>query len=225
MSESTQYLRAGFVVFDARGQTQIREIPFRFNPENLARQLSVQQAGGGSGTDAGAADGGRNQNSDGKQGVVKESFKVTVRLDLDDLGVAMGDRSVSLGIAPEIAALEALVLPGSQRRANANATEPVTQRPGKAPTVLFVWGRRRVFPVRITGLNIQEQIFNKDLYPTRAEVEINLDVLQAEDAPGNSTVRTWAQQGLEDRADLAQTFDRSMAGHGSGLLGPWGRKA
>jgi hypothetical protein len=44
--------------------------------------------------------------------------------------------------------------------------------------VLFIWGRKRVMPVNITSLAINETEFNTDLSPTRATATVNLTVIE-----------------------------------------------
>lgn len=46
---------------------------------------------------------------------------------------------------------------------------------------LFVWGPRRVLPVRLTGFSITEQAYDPMLNPIRAEADLSLDVLSYND--------------------------------------------
>ena len=45
------------------------------------------------------------------------------------------------------------------------------------PVVLFVWGRKRILPVRVTTLTITETLYDTNLNPTHAEAVIGLRVL------------------------------------------------
>ena len=45
------------------------------------------------------------------------------------------------------------------------------------PVLIFVWGRQRIYPVRLTDVNIQEVEFNPNLNPTRVIAGISMQVL------------------------------------------------
>ena len=53
--------------------------------------------------------------------------------------------------------------------------------PLQAPLTLFVWGRHRVVPVRVTELSITEEAFDAQLNPIRAKVSLGLRVLSVDD--------------------------------------------
>lgn len=46
---------------------------------------------------------------------------------------------------------------------------------------LFVWGPKRILPVRISGLTINEEAFDTDLNPIRAKVSLEMAVLSYSD--------------------------------------------
>jgi len=46
---------------------------------------------------------------------------------------------------------------------------------------LFVWGRNRVVPVRITDLTVTEEAFDAHLNPIRARVSLGMRVLSVDD--------------------------------------------
>jgi hypothetical protein len=48
------------------------------------------------------------------------------------------------------------------------------------PVLIFVWGRQRIYPVRLTNLNIQEAEYNANLNPTRVTVGVQMQVLEGE---------------------------------------------
>ena len=54
--------------------------------------------------------------------------------------------------------------------------------------MLFVWGRQRVLPVRISSLKIDETLYNATLNPVRAEIEASLEVLGDADAKNDAIV-------------------------------------
>jgi hypothetical protein len=53
--------------------------------------------------------------------------------------------------------------------------------PPAAPFTLFIWGLKRVVPVRLDGFSIDEQEYDPNLNPIRAEVSLSLRVLSYND--------------------------------------------
>ena len=196
MIETSNYLRGAFIAYDPGGypndEQKKRTIPFRFNPEGLARSLSIEQAEGGEGTQGAGGGGGSSQseqNADAASGSLKESFSILIRLDFGDRLGAAEELDDELGLLPELAALEDMLHPAEyESEAASDDQEPVSQRAAR-PTVLFVWGRKRVFPVRITAMEISETMHDAQLVPLRAEVEVSLEVVSAAEARDNVAVQ------------------------------------
>jgi hypothetical protein len=53
--------------------------------------------------------------------------------------------------------------------------------PPEAPLTLFIWGFKRVVPVRLTTFSITEEAFDTGLNPIRAKVNLGLRVLNYQD--------------------------------------------
>lgn len=211
---TTRYLRAAFVAYEPDGYPDHRRVlPFRINPEALQRQLAVQQgqSSGAAGTPAAAGDAANEQSSDASSGAVQHSFSVTVRLDLADRHQSASNLDPELGVAPEIAAFEELMHPSETEAQQASEGSEAVQPRARRPTVLFIWGRKRVWPVRITGMTINELLYNTELYPTRAELQLTLEVLGAEDAAGNTAVAAALDFTDRHRRSLAQMFTDATA--------------
>jgi hypothetical protein len=197
-------------------------IPFRINPEGLSRQVAVEQGDAGGGTEGAAqpntADAGTEQASDASSGVTKESFTVQIRLDFADRLEAIQNLPEELGVSPEIAAIEDLLHPvESEADAASDGTEAVRQRQPRS-TVLFVWGRKRVLPVRITSITVNESVFNTQLYPVRAEIDVALEVLGEADARDNEAVSSALNFTNGNRRQMAQMFYERTADQGSSIL-------
>jgi hypothetical protein len=47
--------------------------------------------------------------------------------------------------------------------------------------VLFIWGKSRVVPVRVTEFSITEEAFDPNLNPIRAKVSLGLRVMSTDD--------------------------------------------
>ena len=121
-------------------------------------------------------------------------------------------------LAPEIAAIEDLLYPAEREAdASSDGTEPV--RPARPrPTVLFVWGCKRVLPVRIASLKIDESVYNTALNPVRAEIEAALEVLGEAEARADLAVRSALDKLMSDRRNLAQMYYQNTSVQGSNIL-------
>lgn len=216
------YLRGAFAAYQPRAllQDPPQLIPFRFNPEKLERTLDVNSGLGdggmeltGTSTEPGK---GNNRKPDSRSGSLTESFTVHLLFDFDDRHASMKVLPPELGIAPEIAALELLIEPVELELTKGDAkTAPRSAR----PTVLFIWGRTRVLPVRITSLTINETLFNAELNPTRAEAHVGLEVL-SEAEQGEPVVKAALQFTRGKRQALGRLFHAAAAAQGPGSILP-----
>jgi hypothetical protein len=81
-----------------------------------------------------------------------------------------------LGVYPMLSALELLMYVPA----------------GPAPLIVFVWGNRRILPVRVTELQVKEQQFDGALTPIQAELAVTVQVLKTADlAEGSEGRRLW----------------------------------
>ncbi|MDX6720788.1 MAG: hypothetical protein QOJ63_3042 [Solirubrobacteraceae bacterium] len=223
MSPELSYLRGAFIAYEPSGYPdKKRVIPFRFNPEALARQISVEAGqtppgteGAAAGSSAGPA---TEQSADAALGALKESFSVQIRLDFDDRDQSVSNLDAEFGIAPEIAAIEDLLYPAeTQSEASSDGSEPVRAKRAR-PTVLLVWGRKRVLPVRIASLAINESVYNNHLNPVRAEIEASLEVLGEAEARDDPAVRSALDHTGAGRRELAKMYYDNTASQGSNIL-------
>ena len=218
MTDTIDFISGAFAVYEPDDTTRLsRFIPFRFNPEGLQRQLALEQAqGSGSAAGAGASsEAASEQGADAASGTLKESFSILLRFDLAEREEPKSSLPLAFGVLPEISALEDLLYPvASEAEAPADGSEPVRAR-GRQPLVLFVWGERRVVPVRITGMTINERLFNGRLYPVRAEVEVALEVLGEAEARDNTRVRASLDFTAANRRKMARIYLDSTAAQGT----------
>lgn len=92
----------------------------------------------------------------------REILQFTLSLDAADQ-LATGDTTATdLGILPQLAVLELLAQP-----------------PAHGSLTVLIWSPNRVLPVRVTALQITEQMFDTKLHPIRAEVAVTLLVLNS----------------------------------------------
>ncbi|HEX6229563.1 MAG TPA: hypothetical protein VFZ41_08915, partial [Solirubrobacterales bacterium] len=91
-----------------------------------------------------------------------------------------------MGIHPQLAALEMLLYPKSaQVIANTVllALGTIEVVPPSSPLTLFVWGPKRVLPVRLTEFSVTEEAHDPALNPIRAKVSLGMRVLSYSDLP------------------------------------------
>lgn len=213
MTDTINFTKGAFAVFEPEQTTKIsRFIPFRFNPETLSRSLSIEQSSSGGGQPAGGSGGGgetAEQGSDADSGSLKESFNILLRFDLaerEEQHSSPNKSNIQFGVFPEISAMEDLVYTVESTTSQpSDGSEPVKAR-GQRPLVLFIWGEKRVVPVKITGMTINETLFNGKLYPIRAEVDVALEVLGEANARDNSRVRSSLDFTGANRRKMSKIF-------------------
>jgi hypothetical protein len=167
-------LNGAFVTVDpANPSPQV--ISFYYNPSSLRRSLQPQQVGGEEGDRSEAVR---------FVGAPVQTITVEIEIDVTDQ-LQDGDATArTLGALPQLSALELLVYPSlaqvkqvqSQLGQGVMEVSPLT-----APRTLFVWGDKRVLPVRINSYEINEEIFDARLNPIRATVTIAMRVLTYSD--------------------------------------------
>jgi len=161
-------------------------IIFQYNPETITHTWTQPASAGVVG------------NPLAVKGMPGESFSFTLVMDANDQIGEGNPLAIASGIYSRLAALEMLLYPtgsgglsgllgsvtasvsaagasvgGSTPPSGPSATVPVSQ----VPTVLFIWGPGRIVPVRVTGLTINEKIYDTLLNPTHAEAQVSLSVL------------------------------------------------
>jgi hypothetical protein len=154
-------------------------IVFQYNPETLSRTLQAQAVGG--------EDGDRSEALRLK-GAPVETINLDVEIDATDQLEKAEGATVSLGIYPQLSALEMLMYPKSaQVLANAVLLAAATIEiiPPTAPFTLFIWGPKRVLPVRLTSFSVTEEAYDPNLNPTRARISLGLRVLSYNDLPAS----------------------------------------
>ena len=105
-------------------------------------------------------------------------------IDATDQLEAGDQQAVSMGIYPQLTALEMLLYPQSQQVTQNNqllSQGNIEIGPYVAPLTLFIWGGNRVLPVLLTGLSSREELFDNHLNPIRATVTLNMRALSYSD--------------------------------------------
>lgn len=224
MTDTERYVRGAFAVFSPHSKKlDSKLIPFRFNPEALSRSLQIEQAQQTQGAEGAPSRGGGSnteQASDASDGPLKQTFSVLIRLDMRDREAARqpaspaDDETLSLGVLPEIAALEELMYPAPKAD---DSQQPVAARPPR-PVVLLVWGIHRVFPVRVVSMTINETLHNADLAPVRAEIEVGLEVAR-DDASAHVATKEALGYMQSQRTTHAGRFYETVSVQGTNVSG------
>lgn len=152
-------------------------VVFQYNPDTMTRTLTPQMAGEG---------GGDRTEALRLKGAPVENIRVDVEIDATDQ-LANGDvLASSMGIYPQLSALEMLVYPKTaQVILNTVLMQVGTLEvvPPTAPLTLFIWGPKRVLPVKVSEFSITEEAYDPSLNPIRAKVSLGLRVLSYNDLP------------------------------------------
>jgi len=178
LTASPRLLKGGLIVLTPDGSRARRVISLQYNPDTLTRSYQVQGVGG--------EGGGERAQPFRLKGAAIESIKLDAEIDATDQ-LEFPDRNAvatEVGIAPQIATLEALVNPTTvdlltvESGARGGTLEIL---PPESPLLIFVWSRSRVAPVRVTDFSVTEEAFDPSLNPIRAKVSLGLRVLTVDD--------------------------------------------
>jgi len=177
LSASPRTLRGALVTVAARGPSS-SAVVFQYNPDSVSRTLKPRAAP--SEQHVGPADAHR------LWGAPVETITMSVELDATDHLESADPTATSVGIAPQLAALELLLYPSSALVITNTALlqmGTIEILPPEGPLTVLVWGPGGAVPVRVDGITISEQAFSPSLAPIRASVDLSLQVLSYNDLP------------------------------------------
>ena len=150
-------------------------IVLQYNPESLTRTIQPQTIG----------------NEEGARtdvlrltGAPIETIRLDAELDATDQLEQSDPIATTLGIYPQLSALEMLVYPKSIKVIIDTALMAVGTTeivPPMAPFTVLIWGIKRVVPVRVADFSITEEAHDVNLNPIRAKVSLGLRVLSYND--------------------------------------------
>ena len=151
-------------------------VVFQYNPEQLTRSLEPQYS------DAGGA----RAEALRLGGPPRETISAQINVDVIDQLAEVGGLATSVGLYPQLSAMEMLIYPKSAL-VIANtvllATGTIEIVPPAAPLTLFIYGWQRVVPVKLTSLSITETAHDPNLNPIRASADVSMQVLTYNDLP------------------------------------------
>lgn len=160
-----------------------RLIRFQYNPRTVKRDLRPNFGGdGASVSDDGRETRGRETHE--FSGPPNESISLEIFFDAADELEVSGRTAQLFGIHPQLASLEMLLYPKSESvlksvlKLDLGVKELMQ---GCAPLTLFYWGLRRIQPVKITGISVEETNFDNNLNPIQATVQLQMETLTYRD--------------------------------------------
>jgi len=188
---SPRLLRGGLVLIDSNTGAVQRIITLQYNSDTLTRSLQIKGVSGESGDHMEALR---------LKGPPVETIKLEAEIDATDQLETADAQTTQAGIHPQLAVLETIVYPTSShllsnRSEASSGSLEIT--PMQGPLTLFIFGPKRILPVRITELSITEEAFDTSLNPIRAKISLGLRVLTVDDlgfdGKGGSLFMTYLQ--------------------------------
>lgn len=194
---SPKLLKGGLVLINPETAMVQRIIALQYNPDSLSRSFQIKGVG---------TEGGDRSEALRLKGPPVETIKVEAELDATDQLEFAEAKATTVGIHPQLAALETIVYPTSgqllanNRLAQAGKLEIA---PMETPLTLFVWSKTRVVPVRLTEFSVTEEAFDPALNPIRAKVNLGMRVLTVDDVGFNHKAGTLFMSYLQVKEQLA----------------------
>jgi hypothetical protein len=189
-------------------------IVLQYNPESLTRRLQPQSVG----------EGADRSEIFRLKGPPIETITLAAEIDATDQleFPAQNPLAASVGIHPQLSALELLVYPSSTDLIVNEALTYVGTieiLPMESALTVLVWGTNRVTPVRITSVDITEDAFDPLLNPIRAKVTLSLRVLNVVDTGFiNPAGALYMAYQIGKEALAASNTTQTMANLGLGAL-------
>lgn len=200
---SPRLRKGGIVRLTPNNMAVAQIITLQYNPSTITRSLSASGMGGSE--EGGAA----------KSEVLRlsgpptETYTLKAEIDATDLLEDGHKETLQLGIQPILSALETILYPTSQQLVDNNrmAVRGMMEiLPMEAPLTLFIWNPNRIMPVRFTSFSIEEQAFDTNLNPIRADLTLGMQVLHVHDFGFDHRGGTLYMSYQQNKERLAKQF-------------------
>ncbi len=149
-------------------------IIFQYNPHTLTRELTPKSGQATS-----------NKKEPFKlSGAAEESITVDMEIDAADQMETGDGIAEEMGIYPQLSALEMLLYPKSAfviANTIMAALGTLEVFPPDPPMTLFIWGYKRIVPVKMTSYTITETYHDSNLNPIQATANVKMKVLTYSD--------------------------------------------
>jgi hypothetical protein len=172
---SPRLLKGGIALLNPDNGTVQQILPLQYNPDTLTRSLKIKGVGAESGDHIEALR---------LTGPPAETIKVEAEIDATDQLEVADPQATQTGLHATLAALEMMVYPSSAHLTtnNSQASSGIIEIvPAETSLTVFIFGPRRIVPVRITEFSITEEAFDPNLNPIRAKVSLGMTVLTVDD--------------------------------------------
>jgi hypothetical protein len=124
-----------------------------------------------------------------------EYFNLTFDLDSIEIDASPQTQTpTQFGLHPALAMLESMMQP---QEGGSQTTLPIA---------VFKWGEKRLVPVSVVSMTVEEKSFDLILNPTRAAVSLTLKVLNTAEVNSNQAARKVLQTHQNDRKSLVETY-------------------
>ena len=165
------------MLLDASSGKPLRIIPLQYNPEKLTRSLQARYV---------EASAQNRSEALRLTGPPIETIQLEATIDATDQLQSPDQNPIATqsGIQPHLCALESMIYPHSSKLEQTNSNQSLGTMEIvsiEAPLSVFVWGRSRIAPVRLTEYRVSEEFFDTDLNPIRAVVSLGMQVLSVSD--------------------------------------------
>lgn len=194
---SPRLVKGGLALLEPTTGAVLHVQPLQYNPDTLTRTLQIKGAGAESGDHVEALR---------LTGPPVETIKVEAEIDATDQLETADGQATTVGLHPVLAALEMIVYPSSTHLV-ANNEEArsggIEILPAEASLTVFIFGPKRIAPVRITEFSITEDAFDTALNPIRAKVSLGMRVLSVDDVGFDQKAGTLFMTYLQGKEALA----------------------
>lgn len=194
---SPKTLRGGLVLIDDQTGQVLRIIALQYNPDTLTRSFQVKGVSGESGDHMEALR---------LKGPPVETIKLEAEIDATDQLEAADSQTAESGLHSQLAAIETIIYPASSTllannaEASGGSLEIV---PVQGPLTLFIFGPKRLLPVRITEFSVTEEAFDTSLNPIRAKISLGMRSLTIDDLGFDSKGGSLFMSYLQAKEQLA----------------------
>ncbi|QDQ29000.1 hypothetical protein FNU76_23100 [Chitinimonas arctica] len=203
---SPRLLKGGIVLVHPVSGVVQRVIPLQYNPDTLTRSLQIKGVG---------PEGGDRSEALRLKGPPVESFKLEAEIDATDQLAEANRQATQVGLHPILAALEILVYPSSatlqanHAAASAGSLEILA---AEATLTVFVFGPKRIAPVRLTEFSVTEEAFDTSLNPIRAKISLGMRVLSVDDVGFNDRSGGLFMSYLRAKEQMAAAYQAGSLG-------------
>jgi hypothetical protein len=202
-------LKKGSLVLLPKAATdKPKALTFQYNPESITRNRTGEWAPRKNQKDQKMTPAEKDRQASLRgAGLYAKAETIAMKLVFDATELSLRDRNEgsTYGVLPELAVLEGIALAEAPKddAAKKDTKKKDQQLTPLAPKeVLLVLGSR-CFPVIVTSMSIVEKRFSPDLVPLRAEVDLQMQILEATDVTGHKDITAAYDRLVKTRQDNA----------------------